>query len=204
MKISKQQYFTIIIAIISFILLFIIFKSVRHLEVKKYIVECFYNSNNKTIMEQTMDKYLNKSTSYSVDLPITTKYSCQNWCGPQARCAISGQQCLADIDCHGCHQPDSPKKKVKDCIPGNDEIRTQYLFLISEYGMKEKNITKDMYARPPQANFGIDTWGKSFNQGQILFNKRYKTEQLQYMPNYTPIYSITGEFIENEPLPSNY
>jgi hypothetical protein len=61
-----------------------------------------------------------------------------------------------------------------------------------------------MYGKPAQANFGYDTWGKTFNEGQELFNKRYKPNQLQYMPNYPPMYSITGEFIGDGPLPSNY
>ena len=61
-----------------------------------------------------------------------------------------------------------------------------------------------MYARPLQANLGYDTWGQTFNEGQQLFNKRYKPNQLQYMPNYPPMYSITGEFIGDGPLPSNY
>lgn len=210
MKISKEQYFTLFIAIISFILLYLIFKMIDHLSLEKYIVECFSN-NNQTIMDQTMNKYLNKSTSNSVDLPLTTTYSCQNFCGPNARCAITGQQCLADIDCPGCKPYTSPEKKAKGCILGNDDagkltagVTPQYSSLTAGYGTKEKIITNDMYARPPQANFGVDTWGKSFNEGQILFNKRYKPNQLQYMPNYPPMYSITGEFVNDGPLPSNY
>lgn len=210
MKILKEQYFTLIIAIITFVLLYIIFKMIHHLSVKKYIVECF--SDNKSIMDQT----INKSTSHSVDLPLTTTYSCQNFCGPNAKCAITGQQCFADIDCLGC-KPYSPQdyspqeKKAKECVPGNDDagkltsgVTPQYSSLTSGYGTKEKIITKNMYDRPAQANFGVDTWSKSFNEGQILFNKRYKPNQLQYMPNYPPMYSITGEFIGDGPLPSNY
>ena len=178
---------------------------IHHLSVKKYIVECF--SDNKSIIEQTM----NKSTSHSVDLPLTTTYSCQNFCGPNAKCAITGQQCFADIDCLGCKPYSPPEKKAKECVPGNDDagkltsgVTPQYSSLTSGYGTKEKIITKNMYDRPAQANFGVDTWGKSFNEGQILFNKRYKPNQLQYMPNYPPMYSITGEFIGDGPLPSNY
>lgn len=205
MKNFKEQYFILIIAIITFILLYIIFKMIHYLSVKEYIVECF--SDNKSIMEQT----INKSTSNSVDLPLTTTYSCQNFCGPNAKCAITGKQCFTDIDCLGC-KPHSPlEKKAKGCVPGNDDagkltggVTPQYSSLTSGYGTKEKIITKNMYARPPQANFGVDTWGKSFNEGQILFNKRYKPNQLQYMPNYPPMYSITGEFIGDGPLPSNY
>lgn len=39
----------------------------------------------------------------NVNLPInTTKDTCDNMCGPLARCALSGEQCLADSDCCGC------------------------------------------------------------------------------------------------------
>ena len=208
MKLSKEQYFTLIIAIITFILLYIIFKIIHHLAVNKYIVECFSNNIN-----DNNNKYLNNSNTYSVDLPLNTKYSCQNICGPNARCAITGHQCLADIDCPGCKPktPENAVKKTKDCVPGNDDagkltvgVTPQYSYLTSGYGTKELIITKDMYAKPPQANFGVDTWGKSFNEGQLLFNKRYKPNQLQYMPSYPPMYSITGEFIGDGPLPSNY
>jgi hypothetical protein len=207
---SKEQYFTLITAIISFILLFIIFKIIHHLAIEKYIVECFSN-NNQTIMDQTLNKYLNKSTSNSVDLPITKKYSCQNFCGPNAKCAITGEQCFTDIDCQGCHDYSRPEKKTKDYIQGNDDagkltagVTPQYSSLTSGYGTKERIITKNMYDKPIQANFGIDTWSKSFNEGQILFNKRYKPNQLQYMPNYKSMYSITGIFTGDGPLPSNY
>ena len=42
------------------------------------------------------------------------------------------------------------------------------------------------------------------NEEQELFNKRYKPNQLQFMPNYPQMYSITGEFTGDGPLPSNY
>ena len=61
-----------------------------------------------------------------------------------------------------------------------------------------------MYGKPSQPNFGVDVWGESFNQIQTLYNKRYKPNQLEYMPNYPPQYSLTGEFIGDGPLPANY
>jgi hypothetical protein len=205
MKFLKEQYFTIIIAIISLTLLYLIFKMIHYLVVQKYIIECF--SNNQEI---------NESTSHSVDLPITTTYSCQNFCSPTAKCAITGGQCLADIDCQGC-QPGTPSKnnffpfENKTGIQGNDSagkltpgITPQYSSLTAGYGTKEKIITNNMYDKPLQANFGINTWSKSFNEGNILFNERYKPDQLQFMPNYPPMYSITGEFMNDGPLPSNY
>ena len=208
MELSIKQYNIIFLAIVSFILIISIFNWVDYLLSNKYITECFTTG-------QTQEDY-GSSISHTVNLPLTTTYSCQNFCGPNAKCAITGQQCFADIDCLGC-KPYSPQdyspqeKKAKECVPGNDDagkltsgVTPQYSSLTSGYGTKEKIITKNMYDRPAQANFGVDTWSKSFNEGQILFNKRYKPNQLQYMPNYPPMYSITGEFIGDGPLPSNY
>ena len=40
-----------------------------------------------------------------VDLPLTTNYSCQNFCGPPSRCSITGEKCMSDKDCIGCKLP---------------------------------------------------------------------------------------------------
>lgn len=193
--------FNIFLPLIALILLFIIFYTIDYLVKENYIVECFTGG---LVQESSQ-------TSHTVDLPLNTKYSCQNFCGPTARCAITGQQCFTDIDCPGCQPYSPPLSKTNGCIPGNDDagkltvgVTPTYSPLTTGYGTREKVITKNMYARPPQANFGYDTWGNSFNEGQKLFNKRYKPNQLQYMPNYPPMYSITGEFIGDGPLPSNY
>lgn len=193
--------FNIFLPLIALILLFIVFYMIDYLVKENCIVECFTGG---PVQESSQ-------TSHNVDLPLTTKYSCQNFCGPTARCAITGQQCFTDIDCPGCQPYSPPLSKTNGCIPGNDDagkltvgVTPTYSPLTTGYGTREKVITKNMYARPPQANFGYDTWGNSFNEGQNLFNKRYKPNQLQYMPNYPPMYSITGEFIGDGPLPSNY
>jgi hypothetical protein len=187
--------YSLFLQLIALILLFVIFYTIDFLVKENYIVECFNSS----------------MTSHTVDLPLNTTYTCQNFCGPTARCAITGQQCFTDIDCPGCQPYSPPLPKTKDCIPGNNDagkltvgVTPTYSTLTTGYGTREKIITKNMYAKSPQANFGYDTWGKSFNEGEILFNKRYKPNQLEYMPNYQPMYSITGEFISDEPLPSNY
>jgi len=191
------------LVILSFILLFIVFNMIHYLSSKGYIVECFTTN-------VTQEKY-DGSTSHTVDLPLTTTYSCQNFCGPTARCAITGQQCFADIDCPGCQPYSPPLPKTKECIPGDNDagkltvgVTPQYSSLTSGYGTQKKIITHDMYGKPVQPNFGVNTWRSSFDKGQDLFNKRYKTKQLKYMPNYPPMYSITGEFIGDGPLPSNY
>ena len=202
MKLSINNF---ILPFTAFILLLVIFRMIDYLAAEKYIVETFSSRENIT-----------DNTTHTVDLPLNTRYSCQNFCGPTSRCAITGQQCFTDIDCPGCQSYSPPLNstklsKTKQCIPGTNDagkltvgVTPNYSPLTTGYGTREKTITDDMYAQPPQANFGVDTWGKSFNESQQLFNRRYKPNQLLFMPNYPPMYSITGEFIGDGPLPSNY
>ena len=202
MKLSEGQYYTLFIAFIAFILLYMVLKMIDYLAAEQYIVECF---SPGSIPEGS-------TTSHTVNLPLTTTYSCKNFCGPTSRCSITGQQCFTDIDCPGC-QPYSPPlpKDNKSNIPGDNDagkltlgVTPQYSPLTSGYGTQERIITDDLYGQPTQANFGVDVWSESFNESQALFNKRYKPNQLQYMPNYPPQYSLTGEFISDGPLPSNF
>ena len=175
---------------------------IDYLAYNNYIVECFTDG---PVQE-------GPKTSHTVNLPLNTTYSCKNFCGPTARCSITGQQCFADIDCPGCqpYSPPLPRNNIKNVIGDNDAgkltlgVTPQYSPLTSGYGTHERIITDDMYGQPAQANFGVDVWGESFNQTQALFNKRYKPNQLQYMPNYPQQYSLTGEFVSDGPLPSNY
>jgi hypothetical protein len=202
MKLSERQYYTFFIAFVAFILLYMVLKMIDYIASEQYIVECF---SSGPVPE-------GPTTSHTVDLPLNTTYSCKNFCGPTARCAITGQQCFTDIDCPGC-QPYSPPlpKDNTGCISGDNDagkltlgVTPQYSSLTSGYGTQERIITDDMYGKPSQANFGVDVWGESFNQIQTLYNKRYKPNQLEYMPNYPPQYSLTGEFIGDGPLPANY
>ena len=202
MKLSNKQSYILILAIISFILFYSVFKMIDYLSAEQYIVECFTPGPIKE----------GPNTSHSVDLPLNTTYNCKNFCSPTSRCAITGQQCFTDIDCPGC-QPYSPplSKDSNINVPGDNDagkltlgVTPQYSSLTSGYGTRERIITKNMYSETPQANFGVDVWSESFNETQALFNKRYKPNQLQYMPNYQPQYSLTGEFIGDQPLPSNY
>ena len=175
---------------------------INYLVKENYIIECFTQG---PVQEGS-------NTSHTVDLPLTTKSSCQNFCGPNARCAVTGQQCFTDIDCPGCKSYSLKNtSKTPDCIPGNNDagkltvgVTPSYSPLTSGYGTKERRITKDLYSKAPQANFGVDTWSGSFKESQGLFDRRYKPNQLQFMPNYPEMYSLTGEFSSDGPLPSNY
>jgi len=191
----------IIWIVIIFILLYLVFKTIDYLASEGYIVECFTNQTGQETSK----------TSHTVDLPLTTTFSCKNFCSPTSRCAITGQQCLTDIDCSGC-QPSSPTdKNTQRCIPGNNDagnltvgVTPQYSILTSGYGTQTAIITDRLYGKPSQANFGLDTWRATFDEGNSLFAKRYNNNPSQYMPNYPPMYSITGEFVGDGPLPANY
>jgi len=203
MKFSKSSYTFLFLLLVSFILLLAIFKWINYLTNNKYVVECF--SNVQAVPE-------GQKTSHTVNLPLTTTYSCKNFCGPTARCSITGQQCFTDIDCPGC-QPYSPPlpKDNGACISGDDDagkltwgVTPQYSSLTSGYGTKAKIITDNVFSKPSQANFGVDTWTSTSNQGLDLYDERYKPpSSLKYMPDYSGRYSLTGSFIDEGPIASN-
>jgi hypothetical protein len=196
-----NKYYKIFLAISCVVLLYLIFQWIEYLSIHKYVVECF--SSFQSVQE-------NNNTSHTVNLPLTTTYSCKNFCGPTSRCSITGQQCFTDIDCPGCQPYSPPLPRSKGSIPGDNDagkltwgVTPQYSPLTSGYGTHQKIITNDFYGKPDQANFGVDTWTDSFNEGENLFNARYKPKGLQYMPKYPEMYTLTGEFKTDGPLPSN-
>ena len=185
---------------VSIILFILIFLWIDYLTKNDYIVECFTNG---PIMESS-------NTSHTVNLPLTTQYSCKNFCGPTARCSITGQQCLSDIDCPGCQPYSPPLPKTSASVPAANDAgkltfgpTPQYSPLTSGYGTHELVITKNMYEKPLSPNFGVDIWTKDFEESKKLFDQRYKPPQLSYMPDYPKRYSLSGEFIEDGPFPSN-
>jgi hypothetical protein len=193
----QNKYYTLLLALFCIGLLFYIFQWVNFLSVNKYIIECFESGPSS------------EATSHSVDLPLTTQYSCKNFCGPTARCSITGQQCTADIDCPGC-QPYSPPLPKTANIPGDNDagkltigMTPQYSSLTSGYGTRERIVTNNLYAKPAEADFGVNTWVDQYEQEKGLFDKRYKPNQLPYMPDYPKRYSLTGQFIEDGPFASN-
>ena len=197
MTFFQKKYYNLVLAVICVLLFIYILNWSHYLSVNKYITECFTNASSKT--------------SHTVDLPLTTTYSCKNFCGPNSRCAITGQQCFTDIDCPGCQPYVPPLSKTStNSVPGNNGagkltwgVTPQYSPLTSGFGTHERIITKDMYSQPAMPSFGINTWLSTFKKGRDLYDTRYKPPQLPYMPNYPQRYSLTGDFIEDGPLPSN-
>jgi hypothetical protein len=198
MKTNKK--YILFLAILAFILMIIIFNWTNYLFINGYIKSSSKKEN------------FTSGSSHTVDLPLTTTYSCTNFCGPAARCAITGQQCLADIDCPGC-QPNTPpqlqNKQVN--IPGDNDagkltlgVTPQYSTLTTDIGTQARIITHDKFAKPSQANFGVDVWTSSFIESEKLFNSRFKPpNSVQFMPNYPKRYSLSGDYYDDGPLASN-
>ena len=214
MKISSMHYNIIFFSIVSCILIILIFKWIDYLTTNDFIFK------SKVLLEHftpgAVSEDSSSSTSHTVNLPLTTTYSCTNFCGPTAKCSITGQQCFADIDCSGC-QPNTPPLYTNKLflststqVPGDNDAgkltvgtTPTYSPLTSGYGTQETVITSNMYSKPAMPSFGVDIWSSDFNISQKLFDKRYKPSGLQFMPNYPKRYSLTGEFIEDGPFPSN-
>jgi len=194
----EKQYNIIFLAFITFILLILMFKWIDYLDSNHYVIfEPFQTTS--------------QATSHTVDLPLTTTSSCKNFCGPTARCSITGHQCSADIDCPGCQMPIKRKTPQNDIsVPGDNAagkltlgVTPQYSSLTSGYGTQETIITNNMNSKPARPNFGVNTWVGEFIEGRSLFDKRYKPTNLQFMPDYKQRYSLTGEFKDDGPFASN-
>lgn len=200
-----MKFNNIIWILIIFILLYFVFKTIDILSSQGYVMECFTNGTTPDTSK----------ISHNVNLPLTTTTSCQNFCSPTSKCAISGQQCLTDNDCPGCQHSSSYEKNTQDTtipinnnsgnLTGDITITTpQYSTLTSGYGTQQAVITDSLYGKPLQAQFGVDTWKSDFDEDNSLFTKRYKRDVSQYMPNYPLMHSLTGEFLSDGPLPANY
>lgn len=146
----------------------------------------------------------NIQTSHTMDLPLTTSFSCTNIC-INGRCSKTVQQCLADIDCPGCQSVVPPTKynipRNTDAVNFNDSYST----LTSDIGTQANLYGNGEYQfePAPKANFGTNVWRSAFNQDRHLFDKRYKPQGLPNMPEYSRRYSITGEFMDEGPIASN-
>jgi hypothetical protein len=145
------------------------------------------------------------STSHSVDLPLNTTFSCKNKCESQSKCLITGEQCASDVDCYGC-QPHvkKPPKKTDDVRGQNDAGRLvinnnpQYSTLTTDIGTQAALYSK-IIAPAPILNYGVNTWRKSFDYGQQLYDQTVKINSSIYPSRQTD----TGLFTTIGPLPSN-
>ena len=126
--------------------------------------------------------------SHTVNLPFNSPYSCKNFCGPKAQCAITRDQCSTDIDCPGCQPPNKPiPNYILDKIePYNatgqlsQNLGLHYSDLTTGYDNHSMDFAE---ARPGSMNQplkqpyqGEDRWTKSFNQGLELYNKQRESK----------------------------
>jgi hypothetical protein len=205
----KSNQYKIVLLVSIFLLGSILLYWTRYLVKNGYIMECF----REYFTSRPISEKYDGSTSHTVNLPLTNAYSCKNFCGPTSRCSVTGQQCFSDVDCPGC-KPNIPanKNKKNNEVPGDNDsgkltwgITPQYSNLTSNNLVRNSTEINSKNARPPMANFGIDDWTDTANIAQQLFDQRYKPpNNLEYMPLYEKIYSATGLYASEEPLPSNY
>lgn len=193
---------TILLAILSIVLLILIFFWINYLVQNNYILENFTNS----IIQDFGTPY----TTHNVDLPLTTSYSCRNFCGPTARCSITGQQCTADIDCPGCQPYSPPLSRDNTNIPGENDAgkatvgqTPTFSTLTTDIGTQAKIFYNNQFKKAPQANFGVDTWRGKFDISERLYKKRYACDKYPYKTSYPKRYSDTGLFMEEGPLAAN-
>lgn len=138
--------------------------------------------------DATIDYNDRNSSAYShtVDLPLNNPVSCKNFCGPKAQCAITGEQCTSDIDCHGCNPGLTPQNEciTEDVSPYDDagklgQNQLQYSPLTTGYNGKNINFaeiypgSKDAQIKKPYE--GEDSWTDSFNKGLEFYNLKRKS-----------------------------
>jgi hypothetical protein len=106
--------------------------------------------------------------------------------------------------------PGIKNEVTPDVFPENDagklttEMTPTYSPLTWTYQNFLRINTKNANENPPIANFGVDTWTNKFDIGEDFYNQRYKPSGLRFMPEYPKTTSTTGQFITDDPLPSNY
>lgn len=150
-------------------------------------------------------------TNHTVDLPLTTNYSCQNMCGPQARCSKTGEQCTSDIDCLGCRPTLSnlgPKPMTQGFNHAGKLLASQmpsYSVLTTDMA-RESLIYEDQVDEPPPDYFkGLNTWKLPFETGLEQYEHRYapSVSDPEDILQYTPRYTLSGEFVDDGPMAAN-
>jgi hypothetical protein len=151
------------------------------------------------------------STNHTVNLPLTTKQTCKNMCGPNNRCSLTGEQCSSDIDCFGCNPEKIRENRNKQFVSihgQNDAGKLTtgatpvYSSLTTDIGTQAKLISKPE-TDVPQYFQGVNTWRNTFDSGMELYDKRYTPTVSYFTPNYPERKTLSGEFFDNGPLAAN-
>ena len=156
--------------------------------------------------------------SHTVNLPINDPVSCKNFCGPNAKCLLTKEQCTSDIDCQGCN-PGPTKQTVcqtKDVDPYDGAGKgLQHSPLTTGYNNHNIDFaqiypdSKDAQIRRPYE--GLDLWTDSFNKGLELYNTKRgiadtttdTTTDTSFETKYPTTISATGLFYDTTPPASN-
>lgn len=208
MNISKN---TVLFALFRLLLLITIFKWINYLVRNNYVKLNKHPVEGFDFNTQVIRDTGSPATTHNVEVPLTTTTSCKNMCGPPNRCSITGQQCFSDIDCPGCEPQVPPlSPSTGENIVGNNDagkltvgVTPNYSPLTTGFGTQARIVTEDKFRKPAMPDFGIDKWSDKFIKGRKLFDDRYKPSGLKNMPSYSDRYSITGQFVDEGPLPSN-
>ena len=155
--------------------------------------------------------------SHTVNLPINDPVSCKNFCGPNAKCLLTKEQCTSDIDCQGCNPGPTKQTKcyTKDVDPYDGAGKgLQHSPLTTGYNNHNVNFaqiypdSKDAQIRRPYE--GLDKWTDSFNKGLELYNKKRgiadkynRGADTSFETKYPTTISATGLFYETTPPASN-
>ena len=160
------------------------------------------------------------SNTHNVDV-VNDKYSCSNFCGPNAQCAITREQCSSDVDCKGCQPPISEPPKyltnleVKPLDDAGKLTLTQtpqYSRLTTDIGTFATSISGkpgSLDDGPPAMYQGFDKWKKSFNYGlklsddKLTYDFSPEPEEYRILPTYPVTKTATGLFYDMGPTPSN-
>jgi len=215
MKLLFKNYFEIILFVISLLMFIGIIKWGNYLIKTR---KCGFKNEDKATIggNQGFQNFSidmgTPETNHNVNLPINTTYSCENICGPLARCSKTGEQCTSDVDCYGCQAKIFVPIYTTEEIGGQNDagkltggITPQYSTLTTDIGTQAKFYGKGENLNPPSYFKGVNQWKKAFNTGMELFDKRYNPNinTLPYLPKYPKRKTLSGEFIDDGPLASN-
>jgi len=190
MKQKKILFYALIF--ISFMLAILLFQKIDNLQSQGSIIECL--SGNQ-------------------DLPLTTlTETCQNVCGPMARCSQTGDQCVLDSDCPMCPPPITTYNRVSERPVVSSEFTTGDNDSGKSVGMlpKKSQLTSNY---PHDASIfsmqnpiemgnilGVNVWSNKFINGMKYYRKRYEEPSAVY---YAERYTLSGEFPDDGPFAAN-
>lgn len=104
----------------------------------------------------------------------------------------------------------SKNKSYKKYVPAENDagkltfgVTSPYSSLTTDIGTEAKTFSSNKFSITPKLSNGVNTWSSKFNKQKTLYDSKYMSPQLQYMPQYNKRYSISGEFLDIGPLASN-